>query len=43
MNMNIYYSHEFKRNVRKLIKKYLSLPKDLDNFIARLQGGETGT
>ncbi len=40
MSLDIYYSPEFKRNVRKLIKKYPSLPDDLDGFIQGLQAGE---
>ena len=39
MSVNIFYSHEFKRNVRKLIKKYPHLPDDLDEFVHRLQSG----
>lgn len=39
MSASIFYSHEFKRNVRKLIKKYPRLPEDLDEFIQRLQTG----
>lgn len=39
MSTSIFYSHEFKRNVRKLIKKYPRLPEDLDEFIQRLQTG----
>ena len=33
MSFSIFYSHEFKRNVRKLLKKYPHLSKDLDDFI----------
>lgn len=40
MTLAIYYSHEFKRNVRKLIKKYPSLPNDLNGFIDSLHAGE---
>jgi mRNA-degrading endonuclease RelE of RelBE toxin-antitoxin system len=39
----IFYSDEFKRNVRKLLKKYPHLPKDLDEFIQRLQIGEVSS
>jgi mRNA-degrading endonuclease RelE of RelBE toxin-antitoxin system len=37
MSASVFYSHEFKRNVRKLIKKYPHLPEDLDEFVHRLQ------
>jgi len=40
MSFSIFYSHEFKRNVRKLLKKYPHLSKDLDGFIQGLQAGE---
>jgi mRNA-degrading endonuclease RelE of RelBE toxin-antitoxin system len=43
MTVSIFYSDEFKRNVRKLLKKYPSLPKDLDEFIQRLQTGEVSS
>jgi mRNA-degrading endonuclease RelE of RelBE toxin-antitoxin system len=39
MSVSIFYSHEFKRNVRKLLKKYPHLPDDLDEFIDSLQTG----
>ncbi len=39
MSFSVFYSHEFKRNVRKLLKKYPHLPDDVDEFIARLQKG----
>ncbi len=39
MSISVFYSHEFKRNVRKLLKKYPRLPDDLDEFIDRLQTG----
>jgi mRNA-degrading endonuclease RelE of RelBE toxin-antitoxin system len=39
MSFSVFYSHEFKRNVRKLLKKYPRLPDDLDEFIDRLQTG----
>lgn len=40
MSFSIFYSHDFKRNVRKLLKKYPHLPDDIDGFIQRLQAGE---
>ena len=43
MTVSIFYSDEFKRNVRKLLKKYPQLPKDVDEFIQRLQTGEVSS
>lgn len=40
MSFEVFYSDTFKRNVRKLIKKYPSLPNDIDSFIQKLQTGE---
>lgn len=40
MSLTIYYTSEFKRNIRKLLKKYPHLPQDIDGFIQRLQAGE---
>lgn len=40
MTLEIFYSDTFKRNVRKLVKKYSRLPNDVDSFIQKLQTGE---
>ncbi len=40
MAFAIFYTHEFKRDLRKLNKKYPSLRKDLDAFIQTLNAGE---
>lgn len=40
MSLTIYYTSEFKRNIRKLLKKYPHLPQDIDSFIQQLQTGE---
>jgi len=37
--MNISYTEIFKKNVRKLYKRYRSLQKDLDPVLAELQKG----
>lgn len=40
MSFAIFYTSEFKRDLRKLNKKYPSLRKDLDAFIQTLNSGE---
>ncbi len=40
MSFAIFYASEFKRNVRKLLKKYPRLPQDIDGFIQLLHSGE---
>jgi mRNA-degrading endonuclease RelE of RelBE toxin-antitoxin system len=40
VSFNIFYTPEFKRNIRKLLKKYPSLPRDIDGFIQQLQQGD---
>lgn len=40
MAFSIFYTSEFKRDLRKLNKEYPSLRKDLDDFIQALNAGE---
>lgn len=40
MTIEIFYADAFKRNARRLLKKYSQFSKDVDNFIQQLQVGE---
>lgn len=40
MTIEIFYSDTFKRNARRLLKKYPQLSKDVNSFIQQLQTGE---
>lgn len=40
MKPDIFYTPEFKRNIRKLLKKYPQLRQDVDGFIEQLLANE---